>query len=91
MRSLLVLPGLGFASGSNDNTIKLWTNEGELISELVGHTQPIYGMDRLENGDIISCGDDGVRIWSGTECIDHIVHPQGVWSVIALENGDIAT
>lgn len=49
---------VGFVSCSNDSKIKIWTYEGELISELLGHTGFIFAVHTLPNNIIVSGGDD---------------------------------
>lgn len=46
--------------------IKIWTMEGDLVHSLSGHTSFVYSISVLENGDIVSGGEDRtVRIWRG--------------------------
>ena len=37
VRAFTELPGIGFASCSNDETIKLWTIDGQQLTEMKGH------------------------------------------------------
>lgn len=37
IRDFVEVPGLGFASCSNDETVKLWTIDGTNIAEMKGH------------------------------------------------------
>ena len=37
VRDFTEIPGLGFASCSNDEMVKIWSLDGDLISELKGH------------------------------------------------------
>lgn len=40
--------------------------EGDLVHTLSGHTSFVYSISVLENGDIVSGGEDRtVRIWRG--------------------------
>jgi hypothetical protein len=41
-RGLSLIPGLGFASASHDGTLRLWTNGGDAIAALEGHTALVY-------------------------------------------------
>ncbi|KAH1582514.1 hypothetical protein KXW99_002143 [Aspergillus fumigatus] len=99
VRALCKLPashpsGAHFASASNDGIIRLFTLQGELISELLGHESFIYSLDVLPTGELVSSGEDRtVRIWNGTQCVQTITHPAiSVWGVAACrENGDIVT
>lgn len=72
----------------------MFTLQGELISELLGHESFIYSLDVLPTGELVSSGEDRtVRIWNGTQCVQTITHPAiSVWGVAACrENGDIVT
>jgi len=53
-------------------TIRVWTNEGYQLQELHGHTNYIYSIAALPNGDLVSAGEDRtVRIWRSmiTSCL----------------------
>ncbi|EPS96818.1 hypothetical protein FOMPIDRAFT_1038034 [Fomitopsis schrenkii] len=93
VRGLALYTDIGFASCSNDSEIKIWTMEGDLVHTLSGHTSFVYSISVLENGDLVSGGEDRtVRIWRDGECSQTIVHPAiSVWSVSAMPNGDIVT
>ncbi|KAH9930746.1 phospholipase A-2-activating protein [Fomitopsis serialis] len=93
VRGLALYTDIGFASCSNDSEIKIWTMEGDLVHTLSGHTSFVYSISVLENGDIVSGGEDRtVRIWRDGECYQTIVHPAiSVWSVSTMPNGDIVT
>ena len=41
-RGLAVLEGLGVVSASHDQTLKVWTFEGDCIATLSGHTALVY-------------------------------------------------
>ena len=81
----------GFASCSNDGLIKVWSAKGELDVEMHGHTSFVYGVATLENGDLISCGEDRtVRVWRDGNLIQTLTQPcVSVWAVAALANGDL--
>ncbi|KIJ44268.1 hypothetical protein M422DRAFT_80733, partial [Sphaerobolus stellatus SS14] len=99
VRGLALIPGIGFASCSNDrcdsfsNLIRVWTLDGDLIYTLSGHTSFIYSLAVLPSGEIVSSGEDRtVRIWRDGECVQTIVHPAiSVWCVSAMPNGDIVS
>ncbi|KAL2787348.1 PUL domain-containing protein [Aspergillus keveii] len=99
VRALCKLPpshptGAQFASASNDGVIRLYTLQGNLVSELQGHESFIYSLAVLPSGELVSSGEDRtVRVWSGTQCVQTITHPAiSVWSVAACQdNGDIVT
>lgn len=64
IRGLTEVPGLGFASCSNDETVKLWTTDGNLIQTFKGHTGFVFAITTLVTGEIASGGDDcTVKIW----------------------------
>ena len=86
------MPGLGFASCSNDQIVKVWTIEGDLIQELKGHSGFIFSICVLDSGEIVSAGDDrSVRVWRDGKCAQVIDHPRTVWSVTKNHLGDIVT
>ncbi|RHZ63881.1 WD repeat PLAP family protein [Aspergillus thermomutatus] len=99
VRALCKLPashpsGAHFASASNDGVIRLFTLQGQLVAELLGHESFIYSLDVLPTGELVSSGEDRtVRVWNGTQCVQTITHPAiSVWGVAACkENGDIVT
>lgn len=63
-RGLALLPGVGVVSASHDQTLKVWTFEGECISELVGHTALVYAAAANEEGLIASGSEDNtLRLW----------------------------
>jgi len=55
---------VGVVSASHDQTLKVWTFEGECISELVGHTALVYSVACTEEGIIASGSEDNtLRLW----------------------------
>ena len=59
--------GVTLASGSDDNTIKLWdTRTGACTRTLKGHTGRVYGLAVLSDGVSLASGssDRTVRLWS---------------------------
>ncbi|KAM9964460.1 hypothetical protein ACTFIW_004224 [Dictyostelium discoideum] len=58
--------GLTLASGSSDNTIKLWNTEtGTCINTLTGNTSRIWDLSSSSNGNLLasSAGDGIIKIW----------------------------
>jgi WD40 repeat protein len=59
------------ASGSGDNTVKLWTLDGKLLKTFKGHTAGIWGVAFSPDGKILASGsvDGTVKLWKldGTE------------------------
>ncbi|CCH46920.1 hypothetical protein BN7_6526 [Wickerhamomyces ciferrii] len=94
VRGLALLPdGSGFASTSNDGTVRISDFEGNLIRTLVGHESFVYSIKFLSNGDIVTSGEDRtVRIWRNGQAIQVITLPSiSVWTVSVLPNDDIVT
>lgn len=92
IRDFCEIPGLGFASCSNDETIKLWSIDGSQLSELRGHGGYVFSVTRLESGELASCSDDKtVKIWRDNTCVQTIEHPRTVWNVAQNHLGDLIT
>lgn len=86
------MPGIGFASCSNDETVKLWTIDGQNINTLSGHSGFVFSLTNLDSGELVSAGDDRtVRVWRDTNCVQVINHPRTIWSVTKNHLGDIIT
>jgi WD40 repeat protein len=68
IRSVSFSPdGRTFASGSEDNTIKLWnTKTGELIKTLPGHTGLIWSVSFSPDGETLASGseDNAIQLWN---------------------------
>ena len=92
IRQFAEVPGIGFVSCSNDETVKLWTIDGQKLAELKGHSGYVFSVCVLDSGDIASASDDRtVRIWRDNMCIQVINHPRTVWCVTKNHLGDIIT
>jgi phospholipase A-2-activating protein len=69
IRDFVEIPGMGFASCSNDETVKIWTLDGQNLQTLKGHTGFVFSLARLESGELLSSSDDTtVRVWKDGEC-----------------------
>ena len=56
---------MGFASCSNDNLVKLWSLDGNLLKTFKGHFGFVFDVKTLPTGEIITGGDDcTVRVWN---------------------------
>lgn len=74
----------GFLSCSNDESFKLWSLEGELLHEFLGHESYIFSVKCLSFGMYVSGSDDRtVKIWSQStgSCQQTIEHPNTIWHV----------
>lgn len=84
-----------FATCSNDTTIKIFNNNGDIIKSLQGHESFVYDVKYNTNtSELISCGEDrSVRIWDYItgETKQVIRLPAiSIWSIEILPNNDIA-
>jgi hypothetical protein len=64
--SLATLSNGNLASGSVDNTVKIWNpNTGSLVYTLTGHSDYVYSLATLSNGNLASGSvDNTVKIWT---------------------------
>lgn len=62
---LKVLPNNELASGSLDNTIKIWNTQlSQLNWTLAGHTDSILCIEKLKHYEIVSgSADHTIRVW----------------------------
>jgi WD40 repeat protein len=52
------------ASGSGDYTIKIWdSSTWELKKTLTGHSDSVYSLAVLQNGDLSSGSFQEIKIW----------------------------
>src|ERR1700761_7053116 len=96
VRGLALVPDVGFVSCANDETVSVWSLDGERLFDMHGHTAFVYAVAVLRTPGggwlIASASEDRtVRIWKDGECVQTITHPSGVWSVAAMDNGDLIT
>ncbi|MBK9084692.1 MAG: DUF4062 domain-containing protein [Sterolibacteriaceae bacterium] len=94
--SLVALADGRLASGSYDDTVRLWDPEG--IGEprvLEGHTDGITSLVALADGRLASGSDDGtVRLWDPAGGRAPRVlegHTDGITSLVALADGRLAS
>lgn len=90
VRCLTTLPGLGFLSAGSNESLVLWSYDGEQISELRSHKDTVYSVTTLPSGEIVSGSEDcTVVVWNGDQAEQSLATPAPVMSVAALDNGDI--
>ncbi|QLE59368.1 caspase family protein [Nostoc sp. TCL26-01] len=81
------------ASGSADNTIKLWQRNGKFITTLTGHSDAVNSVSFSPDGEIIASGsaDNTIKLWqrNGKFITTLNGHSQGVNSVNFSPNGKI--
>ncbi|ORY55320.1 WD40-repeat-containing domain protein [Leucosporidium creatinivorum] len=86
-----------FASASNDETIRIWNLDGDVLTSLEGHSSFIYALISIptaSGGGLASSGEDGIiKIWNdedGEEDQEILVPALSVWTLTSLANGDLA-
>ena len=84
--------GQTIASGSDDNTIKLWNSQdGRLIRTLKGHTELVTSVAFSPDGQTIASGswDNTIKLWNSQNGhrIRTLGHTLSVWSVAFSPDG----
>ncbi len=73
------------ASASSDDTVRIWSAEGECLRVLEGHSDGVHSVDFSPDGRLLASAssDNTVRIWSAEgECLRVLEgHSDGVHSV----------
>jgi len=72
---------------------KFGSYDGEEQAFLAGHAYIVFSVAYSPaTGELLSCSEDHtVRVWNNLECTQVLLHPTGIWSVAALDNGDIVS
>ncbi|MEA5541488.1 WD40 repeat domain-containing protein [Limnoraphis robusta Tam1] len=87
--------GQMLATGSYDNTVKLWRRDGSLFNKtLEGHTKPVTSVRFSPDDKIIASGswDGTVRLWDSNGNLKRMIQAhddQGVISVSFSPDGEI--
>ncbi|KAM3139405.1 hypothetical protein pb186bvf_008430 [Paramecium bursaria] len=89
IREIVVISDIGFLTCSNDETLKIWSMDLELIQELLGHTGYVFSCKYKSN--ILSGSDDRTaKIWGlGGQMFQNIQFPGTVWTVAYNNEDDI--
>ncbi|MFA6038326.1 MAG: hypothetical protein WC748_09445 [Legionellales bacterium] len=100
VNALTVLHNGWLASGSDDNSIKIWevnSHDIQLLHTMKGHSYGVSALTVLSNGWLASgSGDHTIKIWEvnsqGVKLLHTIQgHSNGIESIIALPNGWLAS
>jgi len=90
VRGICNVPGLGFLSCCNDFVVRLYSYDGSLLHNLIGHENFVFSSRLLHSGEFATAADDAsIRIWKDFECTQILRHPVGLWEVCQIDNGDI--
>lgn len=50
----------------NNSTLRLWSESGEVLQEMVGHTAIVYSVAVNSVGEVASGSEDGeAKVWRG--------------------------
>ncbi len=83
--------GKTIASGSFDNTVKLWNVEGKQLFTLTGHTDVVHSVSFSPDGKTIASAsrDKTIKLWSieGKELLTLTGHTNTVYSVSFSTDG----
>ena len=97
---LIALSDDTFVSASRDGTLKLWDIRTAMcIKTFIGHSGPVYGIAKINDGRFISCAGDQMekptaRLWdldSGVCLRKYIGHTEAVTSVIKMSDSIFVT
>ena len=90
--SLAVLLDGKLASGSGDNTVRIWKDNACLLT-LAGHTSDVLALAVLPNGKLVSgSGDMTVRVWEDDTCLLTLAgHTSDVFVLAVLPDGRVAS
>jgi WD40 repeat protein len=79
-----------FVSASWDNTLKIWTFDGECISTLKGHVGHVVSVVVLSNGIVVSGSEDQtIKFWKMDGSCIHTIHIGPIQHLMELREGRI--
>jgi WD40 repeat protein len=87
------LPGSFFASGCEDQSIRIWNNDYRAVHTLEGHVNTVYALQLLPNGLLASGSSDRtLRIWDWRigECLRVVEESGAVKSFWHISNSHLA-
>ena len=83
IREISGVEEVGYVTCSNDESIKLWTSDLELIHTFMSHSSFVFTVKSTQLGTYYSGGDDkALKIWQNEECTQTIQLPASIWSLI---------
>ena len=92
---LAALDGGRLASGSWDNSVVIWSQDGTQLAKLEGHRRAVWSLAALDRDRLASGSwDNSVIIWSfedGKQLFKLQGHTRPVWSLVALDGGRLAS
>ncbi|WP_414516560.1 AAA-like domain-containing protein, partial [Nostoc sp. PCC 9305] len=84
--------GETIASASDDNTVKLWNRNGQLLQTLQGHSDSVLGVAFSPDGETIASAsaDKTVKLWNRNGQLLQTLqgHSDWVWSVAFSPDGE---
>ena len=76
---------------SNDELVKKWDLNFNLLATMKGHTSYVYNL-KVTTDYLLSTSEDRyVKVWAGDLLDQELMHPNSVWDATVLNNGDIVT
>ena len=92
IRGIVEIPGVGFATCSNDQLVKIWTIDGQKLMTMTGHQGFVFGLCCLDSGEVVSGSDDcTVKVWKDGTCVQTLNHSRTIWAVTKNHLGDLIT